>query len=176
MAERQFTSNQVIELTGITARQLQWWDERGLVVPARQGRNRLYSTDDLAEIAVLSELRRKGFSLQRVRKIMRFLQKELGKRLVETVTSGSEYHLLTDGKQIYLENSANEIIDILKNARQPIMSICLSDAVRQIHGEIHNEVHANAGEVPAPRRRPRSAEQSARQNVTTRVKRRAGWQ
>jgi DNA-binding transcriptional MerR regulator len=173
MAERQFTSNQVIELTGITARQLQWWDERGLVVPARQGRNRLYSADDLAEIAVLSELRRKGFSLQRVRKIMRFIQKELGKRLVETVTSGAEYHLLTDGKQIYLENSAHEIIDILKNARQPIMSICLSDAVRQIQSEIHSEMRASAGEVPAARRRPRSAEQASRQ---ARVKRTAGWQ
>jgi hypothetical protein len=100
----------------------------------------------------------------------------LGKRLVETVTSGSEYHLLTDGKQIYLENSANEIVDILKNARQPIMSICLSDAVRQIHGEIHSEVRATAGEVPAPRRRPRSAEQAARQSGAARVKRRAGWQ
>jgi DNA-binding transcriptional MerR regulator len=154
MAERQFTSNEVIRLTGITARQLQWWDERGLVVPARQGRNRLYSADDLAEIAVLSELRRKGFSLQRVRKIMRFIQRELGKRLVETVTRGSEYHLLTDGRQIYLEDSAHEIIDILKNARQPIMSICLSDAIR----EIHTEISANAGgDTPVARRSPKSA-------------------
>jgi DNA-binding transcriptional MerR regulator len=154
MAERQFTSNEVLRLTGITARQLQWWDERGLVVPARQGRNRLYSSDDLAEIAVLSELRRKGFSLQRVRKIMRFIQRELGKRLVETVTRGSEFHLLTDGKQIYLEDSANEIIDILKNARQPIMSICLSDAVKEIHAEISA---AENGDTPAARRSPKSA-------------------
>jgi len=154
MAERQFTSNEVIGLTGITARQLQWWDERGLVVPSRQGRNRLYSSDDLAEIAVLSELRRKGFSLQRVRKIMRFIQRELGKRLVETVTRGSEFHLLTDGRQIYLEDSANEIIDILKNARQPIMSICLSDAVKEIHAEISA---ADGGDTPATRRSPKSA-------------------
>jgi DNA-binding transcriptional MerR regulator len=154
MAERQFTSNEVIRLTGITARQLQWWDERGLVVPSRQGRNRLYSSDDLAEIAVLSELRRKGFSLQRVRKIMRFIQRELGKRLVETVTRGSEFHLLTDGRQIYLEDSANEIIDILKNARQPIMSICLSDAVKEIHAEISA---ADGGDTPAARRSPKSA-------------------
>lgn len=150
MAMRQFTSNQVIKLTGITARQLQWWDERGLVVPSRQGRNRLYSPDDVAEIAVLSELRRKGFSLQRVRKIMRFLQRELGKRLVETVTDASEYHLLSDGKNIYLEDSANEIIDILKNARQPIMSVCLSDAVKQIHAEI-----GSGGDTAPARRSPR---------------------
>jgi DNA-binding transcriptional MerR regulator len=166
MAERQFTSNEVIRLTGITARQLQWWDERGLVVPSRQGRNRLYSADDLAEIAVLSELRRKGFSLQRVRKIMRFIQRELGKRLVETVTRGSEYHLLTDGRQIYLEDSANEIIDILKNARQPIMSICLSDAVKEIHAEISA---AESGDTPAARRSPKSAVSRAAVRVRRKV-------
>lgn len=138
----QFTSEQVVALTGITPRQLQWWDERGIVVPAREGRNRLYSMDDLAEIAVVCQLRKKGFSLQRVRKIMRYLQRELGKRLVETVTAGSDYHLLTDGKRIYLENSANQVIDILKNARQPILAVCLSDAVREVHAEIRTQAAA----------------------------------
>jgi DNA-binding transcriptional MerR regulator len=142
--EDQFTSNQVIALTGITPRQLQWWDEQGLVVPARVGRNRLYTMADLAEVAVLCQLRRKGFSLQRVRKIMRFLQRELGKRLVETVTGDSEYHLLTDGKRIFLENSTHEVIDILKNSRQPILGICLSDAVREVHAELRSQAKATA--------------------------------
>jgi len=57
---------------------------------------------------------------------MRFLQREFGRRLVETVSGASEYHLLTDGTKIYLENSAHEIIDILKSARQPIFSVCLT--------------------------------------------------
>ncbi len=135
----QFTSEQVVALTAITPRQLQWWDERGIVVPARDGRNRLYSMDDVAEIAVVCQLRRRGFSLQRVRKIMRYLQRELGKRLAETVTAGSDYHLLTDGRRIYLENSAKEVIDILKNSRQPMLAVCLSDAVREIHAEIRTQ-------------------------------------
>lgn len=132
-----FTSAEVIELTGITARQLQWWDERKIVVPQRSGRNRVYSLDDLAEVAVICELRRKGFSLQRVRQVMRYLQRELGKRLVETVTSGSEYHLLTDGRRIYLENSERQIVDLLKNSRQPILSICLTDAVQEVRAEVY---------------------------------------
>src|SRR5439155_27153451 len=69
-----FTSRDVIALTGITARQLQWWDERRIVVPARQGHRRLYSMEDLADVAVIFELRRRGFSLQRVRKGKRVLQ------------------------------------------------------------------------------------------------------
>jgi DNA-binding transcriptional MerR regulator len=131
-----FTSRDVVELTGITPRQLQWWDERGVVVPAREGHRRLYSMEDLAEIAVICQLRRKGFSLQRVRKVMRFLQREFSKRLAETVSGASEYHLLTDGRSLYLETSPQQIVDILRNARQPMLAVCLSDAVRQVRAEI----------------------------------------
>ena len=81
----QLTSAEVVRLTGITPRQLQWWDERGIVVPARQGRRRLYSADDVTEIAVLCALRKKGFPLQRVRRIMKFLQKEFSGRLAQAV-------------------------------------------------------------------------------------------
>jgi DNA-binding transcriptional MerR regulator len=134
--EQRFTSRDVVSLTGITLRQLQWWDERHIVVPAREGRRRLYSMEDLAEVAVICELRHRGFSLQRVRNVMRFLQREFGKRLAETVSGASEYHLLTDGKTLYLETSPRQIVDILKNARQPMLTICLSDTVRQVRAEI----------------------------------------
>jgi len=134
--EKQFTSAEVVTLTGITPRQLQWWDERGIVVPQRDGRRRLYSQDDLAEVAVICALRKKGFPLQRVRRIMKFLQKEFGRRLAATVSSGSSYHLLTDGRRIYLENSERQVIDILKNSRQPLLGICLSDALRELRAEL----------------------------------------
>src|SRR6266478_5761369 len=133
-----FTSRDVVALTGITLRQLQWWDERRIVVPSREGHRRLYSTEDLAEVAVICELRRRGFSLQRVRKVMRFLQREFSKRLAETVSGSSDYHLLTDGRTLYLETSARQIVDILKNSRQPMLTICLSDTVRQVRATIRN--------------------------------------
>jgi DNA-binding transcriptional MerR regulator len=136
--DERFTSAQVVKLTGITPRQLQWWDERGIVQPHREGRCRMYSFDDVTEVAVICALRRKGFPLQRVRSIMKFLQKEFGRRLAAAVSTGSEYHLLTDGKRIYLENSERQIIDILKNSRQPLLGICLSDAVKEIRSEIFN--------------------------------------
>src|SRR6476469_1945830 len=149
-----FTSREVMSLTGITLRQLQWWDERRIVVPAREGHRRLYSTEDLAEVAVICELRRRGFSLQRVRKVMRFLQREFSKRLAETVTSSSDYHLLTDGRTLYLETSARQIVDILKNSRQPMLAICLSDTVRQVRADIrHAGKKANASALRTARRR-----------------------
>ena len=86
--EQRFTSVQVVKLTGITPRQLQWWDERKVVVAEREGRKRLYSVEDLTEIAVICALRRKGVPLQRVRRIIKFLQKEFGRRLAEAVGNG----------------------------------------------------------------------------------------
>src|SRR6185295_11971115 len=149
-----FTSREVVALTSITLRQLQWWDERRIVVPAREGHRRLYSTEDLAEVAVICELRRRGFSLQRVRKVMRFLQREFSKRLAETVTSSSDYHLLTDGRTLYLETSARQIVDILKNSRQPMLAICLSDTVRRVRADIrHAEKKASAGALRPVRRK-----------------------
>ena len=144
-----YSSKQVMALTGISARQLQWWDERGIVVPERHGHRRLYSVEDLAEVAVITELRRRGFSLQRVRKVLRFLERELGRRLFEAVT-GTEYHLLTDGRHIYLENSAKQVIDILKNARQPMFAICLSDTVRQVRADLR-QVKKRSAAAPASR-------------------------
>src|ERR1700678_4289165 len=134
-----FTSREVVALTRISARQLQWWDEKGIVVPAREGHCRSYSLEDLAEVAVICELRKCGFSLQKIRRVVRFLQKELGKRLVETVSAASEYHLLTDGRHIYLEDSARGAVTRRKNARQPMLSVCLSDAIQRVLDPIAGE-------------------------------------
>jgi DNA-binding transcriptional MerR regulator len=152
-----FTSRDVIALTGITARQLQWWDERGVVRPARQGHRRLYSMNHLTEVAVICELRRKGFSLQGVRKVMRFLDREFGKGLAEIVSRASDYHLLTDGTHLYLETSARQIVDILKNSSQPILGICLSDAVRQVRAEVISRKSNTSVTSPDQRRRAKKA-------------------
>jgi DNA-binding transcriptional MerR regulator len=152
-----FTSHEVIDLTGITPRQLQWWDERGVVRPEREGHRRMYSMNHLTEVAVICELRRKGFSLQSVRKVMRFLGREFGKGLAEIMSHGSEYHLLTDGTHLYLETSARQIVDILKNSSQPIIGVCLSDAVRQVRAEVVSRKTNTSVTSPVSRRRAKNA-------------------
>jgi DNA-binding transcriptional MerR regulator len=152
-----FSSQEVIALTGVTARQLQWWDERGVVKPEREGHRRLYSMQNVLEMAVICELRGKGFSLQGVRKVMRFLQREFGKGLGEIVSRTSDVHLLTDGTHLYLETSARQIVDILKNSKQPILGICLSDAVRQVRAEVFARKASTSVIAPAERRRARKA-------------------
>jgi DNA-binding transcriptional MerR regulator len=152
-----FTSQEVVVLTGITLRQLQWWDERGVVQPMRQGHRRVYSVKNVTEVAVICELRRKGFSLQGVRKVLPFLKREFGSGWAEIVARNSEYHLLTDGKHLYLETSAQQIVDILKNSSQPILGVCLSDAVRQVRAEIIARKANTSVTSPTPRRRAKKA-------------------
>ena len=134
-----FTSRDVIALTGITARQLQWWDERGVVSPEREGHRRLYTTQHLSEVAVICQLRRKGFSL------------------AEIVDRSSEYHLLTDGTHLYLQSSAKEVMDMLKNSNQPILGICLTDAMRQVRAGIASGKANTSVTSPDYRKRARKA-------------------
>ena len=127
-----YTTRDVSQATGVTARMLQWWDEQGIVVPERRGRRRTYSPADLSEILIIEELRLRHISLQQIRKVLRFLRIEFGERLADAITPGSDHHLLLDGQQIYLETSDRQIVDLVKNARQPMFVICLSDAVRRL--------------------------------------------
>ncbi len=129
---RRFTTRDVIGITGVSARQLQWWDERHIVVPERVGQRRSYSEADLSEILVIEQLRERHVSLQRIRKVVRFLRRELGERMADVVTGPVDHHLLLDGKSVYLETSDKQVVDIVKNARQPVFVVCLSDAVRRL--------------------------------------------
>ena len=157
--QKQFSSNDVIALTGITARQLQWWDERGVVAPKREGHRRVYSWDELVTVAVICQLRRRGFSLQRMGEVIAFLQKEFGTNLAASVNASSEYHLLTDGTHLYLRTSARQVVDLLKNARQPMFDICLSDEVRRVRAEIQSRKKA-AGSVRYVLRQGRRAKKA----------------
>src|SRR5437879_189423 len=102
--ERTYSSSEVSEVAGVSLRQLQWWDERKVVSPRHEGHRRVYFPAEVIEITVIAELRRKGFSLQKIRRVLRFLQREMGRRLSDVLASESDLHLVTDGKSIFLED------------------------------------------------------------------------
>src|SRR3989440_5441534 len=120
-----FNSSDVARICGVSLRQLQWWDERSVVSPRQDGHKRIYLPEEVVEITVIAELRRKGFSLQKIRRVLRFLQREMGRHLADVLSTDSKLHLLTDGRSIYLEDQQDRIIDLLKNARQPMFLVCV---------------------------------------------------
>src|SRR5438445_12342960 len=102
--QRTYTSTDVAKIAQVSLRQLQWWDERKVVSPRHEGHKRIYNPEEVIEITVIAELRRKGFSLQKIRRVLRFLQREMGKRLADVLERESDLHLVTDGKTILLED------------------------------------------------------------------------
>ncbi len=68
-----YTAERARRLTGLTARQIQYWDERGFISPSLtkrkgRGRRRLYSFRDLVQLKVAAGLRQ-SVSLQLIRKV-----------------------------------------------------------------------------------------------------------
>jgi DNA-binding transcriptional MerR regulator len=159
-----FTSSQVSERTGLTPRQLQWWDEQGIVVPARKGHRRLYSPKDLAELAVLCDLRRRGFSLQRIRRMLDLLRRDFGHRLADLATRSSELHLLTDGDSIFLCDSEHGVIDLLRNAQQPLLALCLGPVLE--HVAAPPKIAAQS-QVPKKKSQPARTARAARASART---------
>src|SRR3974377_2149630 len=127
-----YNSIEVARICGVSLRQLQWWDERNVVSPRQDGHKRIYSREEVVEISVIAELRRKGFSLQKIRRVLRFLQKDMGKRLNDAISTAGDVHLLTDGKSIYLEDAPHRIVDLLKNSKQPMFLVSVTDQVKRI--------------------------------------------
>ncbi len=127
-----YSSSEVARMARVSLRQLQWWDEKHVVSPRHQGHRRMYTPEEVLEITLIAELRRKGFSLQKLRRVLRYLQRDMGRRLSDVLSGESSLHLLTDGRTIYLEDRQERIIDILKNARQPMFLVCVSDQARRL--------------------------------------------
>jgi DNA-binding transcriptional MerR regulator len=131
-ADQVFTSREVSRIAKISLRQLQWWCEHELISPRQEGHRRAYLPEQVIESMVVAELRRKGLALQKMRRVMRFLRRELARRLQKHLSSPAEaLYLLTDGRSTHLESAPRRIIDLLKNARQPMWIISVSDQLQR---------------------------------------------
>jgi DNA-binding transcriptional MerR regulator len=128
-----FSSSEVSELAGITLRQLQWWDERKIISPRKEGHRRLYSLPQVLEILTAGELRHKGLSLQKVRRIVRLLRRRL-----ETMEYATDRHrewfVLTDGQMLQVEHQADHVIRAMADARNPMYLVSLRGPVERLAG------------------------------------------
>ena len=67
---RTFTIRQLTKEFSVTARTLRFYEDEGLIAPARRGQTRIYSTRDRARIILILRGRRVGFSLAEIREIL----------------------------------------------------------------------------------------------------------
>lgn len=126
--KRFYTSREVATLTGLTARQLQWWDARRLFAPAVGPKRtaaggfteRRYTPLDVLELQLLADLRRRGFSIPRLRRLLSTLRDRFGIRLYEAIGEGGPVTLYVGGDQIYARSKDGELIN-LEQPAQPLL-------------------------------------------------------
>lgn len=57
-------------LTGLTARQIRYWEQHGLLAPTRtKGRQRMYSESDVLRLKEIKRLMNDGMTLERVKAV-----------------------------------------------------------------------------------------------------------
>jgi DNA-binding transcriptional MerR regulator len=126
--KKHYTSREVVGLTGLTARELQWWDARRLFKPAVAPHRteaggfteRRYSPLDVLELQVLADLRRRGFSIPRLRRLLATLQDVFGIRLYEAIGDGGPMTLFIGGDQLYARTEDGRLFD-LEQPTQPLL-------------------------------------------------------
>lgn len=129
--KKNYSSREVAAITGLTARQLQWWDTRRLIKPSIASHRtqaggfteRRYSPVDLFELLVLADLRRRGLSVHKMRLLVDTLRRRFGARLFDAIGGGGALTLLTDGRDIYLRTTSGEFFNVLKAPSEPLLVV-----------------------------------------------------
>ena len=158
--KKHYTSREVASLTGLTARQLQWWDRHGIFAPsigpqkteAGGYTERRYTPVELLELMVLADLRRRGFSMARVRRLLEALRQRFKVRLFEAIEGGGPVMLFVDGKDIYARTEAGEFYNVLDDPAQPLLVLGQEPRFRQLTAREH---HARPRSGATPKRTPR---------------------
>jgi len=138
--KKNYSSREVASITGLSARQLQWWDARRLLKPsiathrteAGGFTERRYSPVDLFELAVLAQLRRSGLSVGKLRMLLETLRRRFGVRLFDAIGGGGAITLLTDGKEIYARAENGQFFNLLRAPAQPLLVVGNEGSLKEL--------------------------------------------
>jgi len=132
-----FNTRTIVKILGLSIRQIDYWDRTHFVKPSVSeasgyGSIRLYSFTDLIQIKVAKTLIDKGISLQKIRKAINYLRKNMS----EVKKPLSELRFLTDGDTIFvITKDKKVIIDTLKSG-QLVLSVAIGKIIEDLEGEV----------------------------------------
>lgn len=114
MTERRFTSQEVCHLALVTLRQLQWWDEQGILSPEQRSRKRSYTAHEVICVCLYRELEERGFSMRAFRHVSQQIRAK-----AVTLPSPSRRYLLTDGQRVEFLEHDDVVLSFLSQRRNP---------------------------------------------------------
>jgi DNA-binding transcriptional MerR regulator len=127
--KRLYSSREVAALTGLTARQLQWWDARRVFLSAIASHKteaggfteRRYTPMDVLELQVLADLRRRGFSVGRLRRLLDALRDVFGVRLYDAIGEGGPLTLFIGGDALYARSRDGQLFNLNEPSQALLM-------------------------------------------------------
>lgn len=145
--KKTYSSREVASMTGLSARQLQLWDDGGLLsatipthrTPAGGYTERRYTPIELFELLVLADLRHRGFSVPQLHAVVDALRDHFGARLFEATGGGGAIQLLTDGREIYARTHGGEFFNLLKAPTQPMLVVGDEGLLRELGGKVRKK-------------------------------------
>jgi DNA-binding transcriptional MerR regulator len=132
MSDARFRTAEVAKFASVSLRQLQVWEEKRVAVASRAGRVRLYSASQVLVVVVVAELRRRGLSFQRLRRLSIPLRQLLADHGIVEGRPNLCAFLMTDGRQIQFADSPNKTCELVSNFSRPIVCINLADCLNRI--------------------------------------------
>ena len=132
MSDWPFRTTEVAKLADVTLRQLQVWEEKRVAIASRTGRVRLYTAAQALFVIVVAELRRRGMSFQRLRRLSPTLRRVLDDHEVLQGRLPQCAFILSDGRQVQFGDSPNKTLELVSNFSRPIVCVNLAHCLDRI--------------------------------------------
>lgn len=161
-----FSADQLCALTGLSTRQLRYWDQTGFFEPEYDGGNsRVYSFRDLVGLRTVARLRR-SVPLQELRKVGAWL-----KRKHDTPWSSLRFYL--SGRTVHFKDPVSQRV---MTARPPEQTVCVEmeeivDETRRLVEQRRRRHRSDVGQIA----RRRGVVQNAAVVAGTRIPVEAIW-
>lgn len=127
-----FRTAEVARIAEVSLRQLQIWEEKRVAVASRRGRVRIYDATQALFVVVCAELRRRGLSFQRLKRVAAELRRILVDHRVAEMADHRQVFLLTDGRRIQFADSPNKTCELVSNLFRPFVCVNVSDCLQRI--------------------------------------------
>ncbi|CAN5566646.1 hypothetical protein BH11ARM1_BH11ARM1_10440 [soil metagenome] len=122
LTNRPYTIPEIIRLTSLNRKQVDYWNQTGLLAPifrdpsAKIGSPASFSSArEVIKALIMCDLRRRGFTPSQIQQVAHNLLEH------DIQVYESEAYLLTDGYSVYYAFTDGEVIDVLKHRRQMLL-------------------------------------------------------
>lgn len=132
-----FNTKTIHKITGLTVRRIDYWDRTHFIKPSvseasGHGSVRLYSFTDLVQMRVAKTLLDEGISLQKIRKAITYLKKNMP----DVKKPLSQLKFVTDGSTLFvITRDEKRIIDVLRKG-QLVFYIALGNLIEELKGKV----------------------------------------